>query len=538
MNSYLDIVSGNGFCAQQWFGLLARINKLLSRLAGCSLKALFLILLIGSMPIAAASSSQDALSQGEHQFQIRNFDAAFIKFKEVQANPEANASDLSLARCRLGIIYSIRDDQKQARSFLELAVSSNSLPESVSPLCFYALVQIYVIDKSYAEARDLIKKYPDPAFPALYKARVFALGSEVGRQLKDIPFEISQLEKLSRVMDIASISKVELKILGDWAVTKADVKQRLGEASKPKADPVPVQVSPTPSPEVAASPSPEAALIAKAEEKLSTQNSSSPNLESRDGQQDLFSAFKHFRTGHLQGAASDLRELTGPLLTKMNPELQVEAIKERAETLMKDDPRKMRVGLILPLGSGVFARLQLRAMKGLSAFLNSKAAKDVDYQVFVKTVSNDAGAAEEAASDLILKEKVHLIVGPFHGGQVIGAATVASFYGVPVFTLGPVTYAQEYDPAFVLRMGTLAVSQARPQVEYLKQKNRKIVAVMSPSDGYGVEMTRAFEAVCSRRACKSNASNLLMIQLKSSKIPPKHFLGHRTENIAALNMQS
>ncbi|NBO38788.1 hypothetical protein EBU99_09415 [bacterium] len=213
-------------------------------------------------------------------------------------------------------------------------------------------------------------------------------------------------------------------------------------------------------------------------------------------EQDPVAVFRNFRIGNLQAVITELRNVNASSLVRLNQQLPVDLIRERVDTLLKDDPRHMRVGLVLPLGSGVFSRLQLRALKGLAAFLNSRAANGVDYQVFVKTVANDSGASEIATMDLILKEKVHAIIGPFQGGQVIGAASVAAFFGVPLFALGPVTLAQELDANYIVRMGTLAQSQARAQVSYLKQQNRKTVSIMSPADGYGVEMSKAFEAVC------------------------------------------
>jgi ABC-type branched-subunit amino acid transport system substrate-binding protein len=446
-----------------------------------------------------ALASSERVKQAEHEFQLRNFDSAFEKFKEVQADPLAVPGDLALTRCRLGIIYSIRDDQKQARRHLELSLASDALPASVSPLCFYALVQIYVIDKSYVEARDLIKKYPDPAFPAMYKARVHALGTEIGKQLKEVPFEINQLERLARVMDIGGIDKVDLRILGDWVITRDDVKKRLGESLKTKSEIVPASqanaasVQPT---NQAVSPSTEAVLGEKPVRMNSAAAVESVTQPVSENRQDVLALFKSLRSGQFQYVAADVRDGSAPQLLRLNPEIPLELIRERAEQLLKDDPRQIRIGVLLPLGSGVFTRLQLKALKGISAFMSSRASKDVDYRAFVRAVGNDAGAAEEAAQELILKDKVHIIVGPFHGAQVIGAATAAAFYGVPLFTLGPVTGAQEYDPAFILRMGTLATSQARAQAAYLKQKNRKVVSIMSPSDGYGVEMTKSFEAVC------------------------------------------
>jgi len=457
-------------------------------------------LYFASLNVAFASS--ETVKQAEHEFQLRNFDGAFIKFKEVQADPLAAPGDLALARCRLGIIYSIRDDQKQARSHLELSLSSDALSPSVSALCFYALVQIYVIDKSYVEARDLIKKYPDPAFPAIYKARVHALGTEIGKQLKEVAFEISQLERLGRVMDIAGIDKVDLRILGEWVITRDDVKKRLGESLKNKSENVAAS-QPATAPqslEQASVPASNSVLGEKPSKLNSTagsnQVSGSAATPAADGRQDLLAVFRNLRSGQIQNALMDLKDGAAPMLLRLNPEIPLDLVRDRVEQLLKDDPRQIRVGVLLPLGSGVFMRLQLKALKGISAFFNSRASKEVDYRAFVKTVGNDAGAAEEAANQLILRDKVHIIIGPFHGAQAIGAATVAAFYGVPLFTLGPVTAAQEFDSAFVVRMGTLASSQARAQVAYLKQKNRKVVSIMSPSDGYGVEMAKAFEAVC------------------------------------------
>ncbi len=486
---------GIASCAQPWCVSQAPTNHLGQR---------YLRLLLGVFGVAVltflcssiAFAASDRVNQAEHDFQLRNFDAAFEKFKDVQADPLAAPGDLALSRCRLGIIYSIRDDQKQARSQLELSLSSDALPGSVSALCFYALVQIYVIDKSYVEARDLIRKYPDPAFPALYKARVHALGTEIGKQLKDVAFEINQLERLARVMDMAGIEKVDLRILGDWVITRNDVKKRLGDTPKNQSEGGPVSQAPVALP-VTEQPAVSVPNAVMGEKPVRMNSVAAPEqAPARENRQDLLALFKNLRAGQIQSAVADMKDGSAPMLLRMNSEIPLDLIRDRAEQLLKDDPRQIRIGVLLPLGSGVFMRLQLKALKGISAFLNSRAAKEVDYRAFVKAVGNDAGAAEEAANELILKDKVHIIVGPFHGAQVVGASSVAAFYGVPLFTLGPVTAAQEYDPAFVLRMGTLASSQARAQAVYLKQKNRKVVSIMSPSDGYGIEMAKAFEAVC------------------------------------------
>lgn len=462
---------------------------------GSSACALTLILVLPTAALAANAALNDA----ENLFQAREFDKAFEKFRSVQLDPYSSPADLSLSRCRMGIIYSIRDEQKQARQQLELALSSNALASSVTPLCFYALVQIYVMDKAFSDARELMKRFPDPAFPALYKARIFAIGTEVGRQLRDLPFELNQLQRLSRVMEIADIKKVDLRILGDWAITAEEVRKRLGESSAASSE--------APKPETALSssgvqpseplpnepPSAESSPVVDATQVQTPVPIATPTYSTQSS--DGVPVISNLQNGLLQQAYAELVAQPDVLSSK-NFYVPHTFMRDRLETLLRDDPRNIRIGVILPEGSGIFSRLQLRALKGISSFLASRAAKDVDYRAFVKAVGNDSGSAEQAATELVLYDKVHIIVGPFHGSQVLGAASVAAFFGIPIFTLGPVAASNELDEKFVLRMGILAQSQAKAQVQYLKQTNKMTVSVLSPSDSYGVEMTKAFESEC------------------------------------------
>ncbi len=511
------------FCALQWCAWRALTDYLRQRVGKPS-HLLRRALCVSALIPAVALASRPAISDAENLFQLREFDAAFERFRAVQLDPYSAPADLALARCRMGIIYSIRDQQKQARQQLELALSSNALASSVTPLCFYALVQIYVMDKSFTDARGLMKRYPDPAFPALYKARIFALGTEIGRQLGDLPFELNQLQRLSRVMEIADIKKVDLRILGDWVITADEVRQRLGESvasSNPTAKDEPQ--APVVSNKPVEMPKNEAPAVEKAAPVVQAPPTAPipiQPVQSFDG----LPVMSSLQNGLFQQAYAELNAQPDALSSK-NFFVPQKLLRDRLETLLRDDPRSVRVGVILPEGSGLFSRLQLRALKGISAFLASRAAKDVDYRVYVKSVGNDSGSAEQAATDLVLNDQVHIIVGPFHGSQVLGAASVASFFGVPIFTLGPVAAADEFNENFVVRMGILAQSQARAQVQYLKQTNKNTVAVLSPSDSYGVEMTKAFESECKAAGVAIQSVEFVDVNTEVFQDPVRALLG-------------
>jgi len=126
-----------------------------------------------------------------------------------------------------------------------------------------------------------------------------------------------------------------------------------------------------------------------ATESKSSAMSSSQKTEdaqtSTSGDFDLFGPFKQMRAGHLETVLAQLQSSNAQMLQRIYPNIPLDAIKDRADQLLKDDPRQVRIGLLLPVGGGVFSRLQLRALKGVSAFLKSRAAREVDYQIFVKT---------------------------------------------------------------------------------------------------------------------------------------------------------
>jgi hypothetical protein len=470
------------------------------------------MVLIASVPLwAFATPSKELVSQGERLFQKRNFDEAFEKFNAAARDSYLESADLAHARCRLGIIYSIRDVQKQARMHLEWSLASNSLSATLLPLCHYALVQIYVIDKSFQDAKALLQRYPDTDFPPSYKSRVLALGVAVARQLKDTEFEVTQLSKLAQQMEQADLKRVELKILGDWSITLEQIKSRLGE-----------------SPEVRARPNALSHRTPVTQSNMSLDSDSVAAMPTGHlSERDILSPLRELRRGDLDKAIIESRNLSiqNTAQKAIISYLQIDKIRERAENLMKDPPRVMRLGVILPQGGGMFARLQLRALKGLSAFLNSRAAKDVDYQIHLRTVANDSGASERAALELILSEKVHAIVGPFYGSQVLGVATAASFYGVPVMTWGPVTSAHEFDSRFTVRIGTLARSQAFAHVDVLKREKQNSVSVLAPTDGYGVEMTRAFESVCKAEGIQIRQVEFVDDQTELFQEPVKALLG-------------
>ena len=119
------------------------------------------------------------IESAEQNFTKGKYDEATKGFQGILSNPFATPRDIALSQCRLGIIASIKNDNKTARKNLEDAIRGNALAKNVSTLCQYALLQMLVIDNDDKAARDLITRMGDPAFSPLYIARIWALAAEV-----------------------------------------------------------------------------------------------------------------------------------------------------------------------------------------------------------------------------------------------------------------------------------------------------------------------------------------------------------------------
>ncbi len=470
-------------CVPQWFAwrhptkdrsFLNFPNKYLKFLA-CLLGFYFSL---HQFYLHAQSSPLDA---AEELFSKGQNDLALKKFEEVAKNPFGTSRDLSFARCRIGVIESINGDFETSRKNLENSLSSGALIKKHVSLCFYALLQIYVIQEANIEARTLLKKYPDPIFTPIYLARIWALGAEVGRRLQDSRTEVVYLQKLLALLEGQKLREVDLKILGDRKVTLAEVKSRLGVENKSISE-EPVKHSEKKQPQTTASP----AAVAS--------NHISSSVFSSASNSDDWDAIKALSSGDSKTAAPLFAKIKS--LNSFGISIPIEKINARLQSLNSDKPRMMRVGILLPWGPQ-FTKYKHRILRAVSAFSGSPAAQDVSFSYFIRGIGSDVGAAEQGALSLILEEKVHIILGPISGHQTMGALNSAQLFGVPLFALGPVSFSPEIFTKNIVRMGVLAKSQAHLLVPHLQNDlGFKNVAILAANDAYGAEMAGAFNAVC------------------------------------------
>lgn len=453
-------------------------------LSGCILLSLFVA--------GQAQAQLSPLESAEEAFSKSSFDSALEKYNVILQNPFAPSRDLALSRCRVGVIQSIRNDFKASRKNLELAVSANAIPKNIGSLCHYALLQIYVLDSSNAEARELIKKMGEPTFSVIYVARTWALASEIGKRLQDNRFEVIYLQKLLNVMEKSKIQFVDLRILENRKITMAEVRNRLGLDT-----PEPLASSNLQGRKTAGNQTVQGEVIQNppapaTQTVLQSAPSAGGAVDSRGSE-----LVSKMSLGDPLGALALLKSLPSAaaqkeLLLSVGIGIAPERILTRLEALAKDNPRQMRIGIILPAGSPL-TRFKNRILKSVSAFANSSAVQEVTYSFYVRGIQADTGAAEEAALNLLLNEHVHAIVGPISAPQVLGVTEAAALFGVPAFALGPVAHAAEFDSSILTRMGVLAKSQALAHINHVKNELKfKTAAVFAPDDAYGFEMARAF----------------------------------------------
>lgn len=497
--------------------------------------------------LAGLSSAQAQLSpleSAEEHFGKGRYEQATEKFNEIIKNPFASPRDLALSRCRVGIIDSIKGGFAESRKNLEQAMNSGALAKNHQSLCFYALLQIYVLQNNNTEAKELVLKVGEPSFTPVYLARIWALAAEVGRRLQDGRFEVVHLQKLLSVMEKSKIAAVDLKILGDRKIMAAEVRSRLGLDSK---DPSPSAHASSPalaqssvqnqnqsgssprgsaqgyrsSPQ-ATHPSPNAAGAGSLHAGNSHNSSkvmanattpSSPGatvaMPSSSGAHQPIGVgvagelAQKLTAGDLNGALALLQNVRASVGVQQPsiPGLGIpfDKVLARVQTLIEDKPRSMRVGLLVPVGAP-YTRFQHRILKSVAAFANSSAVQDVHFSFHVRSMLGDAGSAEESALQLLLDDKVHVIIGPISSPQTLGALGAAHLFGVPVFALGPVTFAPELASPLLVRMGMLAKSQSLALVEHLQSDlHMKNAAILAPNDAYGAEMASAFSQVAQEK---------------------------------------
>lgn len=457
---------------------------------------------------AAAFAQLTVIEAAEDYFAKGKYDLSLEKYQDVLKNPFGSAADVAVSQCRIGVIYSIQNKLAEARNMLEDATKGQSLPAKHASICHYALLQVYTLGSHDIEARDLVRRMGTLQLAPVYQARAYALAAELGARLHDPRFEVVHLQKLLSVMETNKLIEVELKALQSKKITVQDIRNRLGVAQKSLPTENKAQNSHSPNAEILKkaqeikTPTPAPAHQPVFQQPIPTVTTAQPpslsniSISSNSPALRLLSLLSE---GDLV-AVKALVEKEGPQslqssLSALGIGVPVERIFSRITRLLADDPRVVRVGVILPKGA-FFTRFNSRILRAVSSFSASSAVRGVTFQFYVKGISPDSGGADVAASELIFTHHVHAILGPISNSQAVGALGVSQIFKVPVFSLGPVVGSPELVADVHTRMGILARSQALALVNHA-QKDLKIKnsAVLAPNDSYGHEMATAFVEV-------------------------------------------
>lgn len=440
----------------------------------------------------AAYAALSPIESAEKAFVAAKYDLAEKGFQEVLKNPFSGSSELASARCRMGVIHSIRGNFAGSRDFLEASVKSGALPKAQNPLCVYALLQVLVLQEANHEARELVRSNPEPVLSGVYIARFWALAAEVGKRLPDARFEVVALQRLAKAMDAQKLAAVELKILGDRSVARTEVNERLGGESvrKPVATDSKGIVQPGALSRYLEDGDDDARMAAAAGGARIGENPPAP-LESSLSSPGAIA----FPAGR---SAADSHQVLVLLRRGQYPEAlallpqQPLAIDfaNRLRRLGSDVAREMRVGLLLPVGPA-FVRFNHRVLRAIAAFQNSPAVEKVIYSFHVQGCLPDPGSMESCAAKLLQEQAVHAIVGPLSASQAFGATAIADALGAPIFALGPVPHVPELSSRFLVRLGNLARSQVDPLIAHMQEQQLKNFAIFAPWDAYGYEMATA-----------------------------------------------
>ncbi len=426
------------------------------------------------------------------------------------SNPFASAADLALCQCRVGVIHSIQNRQSDARKMLEESLHSGSLPPRHSGVCNYALLQIYVMAQDNRSARTLLSRMGELQMAGTYQARAWALAVEVGIRLKDSRTEGIYLQKLLSVMEKNKLETVELKTLGGKQWTLGEVKKRLALNSPPPQlknlfQPTPATASipkelPTPAATPVSSPTPSVSNPPSLGVEGSAPLGTSPQSLSPFFQTSASRLFAFLSEGNISGALSFAAQLGGErelqnALAEGGIGIPAARVLARLQRTSSEDPRNMRVGIILPVG-GFYTRFNSRILRSVASFSSSTAVRGVTFEFVIRSISPEPGSAEQAATDLIFEDHVHAILGPVSNSQTLGVIGIAQLFSVPVFALGPVVASPEITYPALVRMGVLAKAQALSLVKHVRENLKaNNAAILAPNDPYGYESARLFESI-------------------------------------------
>lgn len=466
------------------------------------------------------------IEQGEQDFNTGRYDSARIKFLTLLENSLLDPTSRGQALCKLGIIDSIYGKQDSAQEYLEKAFSTQSLRPQNGSLCYYALLQIYVMGGHNQKAKHLLESFGPPSFNNTYLTRVYALGAEVGNKLGDATFEAIYLQKLLSQFEKSGLKEVELKILNQRIITLSEVKRRLG-LDIPMKGSVPENRSTPGHPQNGSNTSNHATNTQKstpaAATRLERPLPQSPDslvnqknfwTEVKQNQyQDLGAYFAPSEDPSSSGKAAFLDQIFA------QPELALtkEQLTSRVRALLQDKPRVLRVGILLPR-QGQFAKFKHKILKSIAAFANSSAQAEMQYRYFLKSFDPDMGGVENAVYELIMEDKIHAVVGLVPTALIAGVQRTSAFFGIPYVALGPVPALGSRYGKGTVRLGTLANSQVNILLQNLKQFGGATVGMIGPNDSMGREFKDALDLVSPLHQIK--LSNVALYEPKTEIFNP------------------
>ncbi|APJ04882.1 hypothetical protein AXG55_13660 [Silvanigrella aquatica] len=344
-----------------------------------------------------AHAQLSVFEKAEGFFYEKQYDKAISLYKNVIENEYSSKKEISFSKCRLALLNNNLNEINLSQHYLEDSLAENVLPSSVHSICTYGLLQIYAITKNYGKAVSLSKSLTSPHLQPVYLARFYALSAEAARYSFNKEFERSEITNLLSIMKKENMQEVEINKYANKNITISDIEERLS--------------------------------ILNFESNVNSgfpenyvENVFLLKMKEGDNQQALDILEKNLLKNE------DSIILNSGLFI-VNSQLRSRLIK-----LNHDDPKEMRVGLILA-NKPDRQKYNQNVLRSISAFLSSPAAQGVSYFIDIMEANTNEGSLSQAAEKLIFEKHVHTIL-VMEGFKYQNDLTyLAKIFSIPVFFL-------------------------------------------------------------------------------------------------------